>query len=687
MNNLRARRFWCLLAIFTLLFSGLTPMPEVKASGTNYISFYYTQFVNDGRLKMNGSASITGNKLQLTPASANQGGSAFNNKQVSLKNNSSFSTYFTFSMPNKGGFQGSGGNDKGADGFVFVVQTQSSSAGSSGSGLGFAGITPSVGIEFDTWKNSPPEDNATSKNDPNNNHIALVVNGDNYHSNASHVKSVASPDFNPDNGAPVHAWVDYNGTTGTIQVRLSSTNVRPASAELEVTGLNLRNTLGKDEVYVGFTAATGGAYQTHNIESWYFNNEYGPIDVVNNNYGQAPTDYLIASQLQPDGTVKVTLTAVNGTVQSGIPITVTATNGAIVQPGTVITDANGEAFVTVINPTENEITTTVKAVGPGGIYTTLDITIPKPPAKSAPPANVVANATTDVVNVPNVPAGATVKVYDKLGAVIGTATNSGASAAAVPVTIAGGLTHTQAIDVTITEVSKLESDKVEFIAQADASAPPVVITANSTTDQVVVEDVPAGATVKIYNELGTVIGTATNSGGSTADVMVNIGGGGLTVGQEIDATITETNKLESTKTPATAVAEVSAPPVVVIANSTTDKVVVKDVPAGATVNIYNEQGIVIGTATNEGGSTGDVTVNIPTGLNEGQEIDATITEPNKLESTKTPATAVAEVSAPPVVVIANSTTDKVVVKDVPAGATVNIYNELGIVIGTATNDG
>ncbi|MBW7477886.1 hypothetical protein K0T92_24640, partial [Paenibacillus oenotherae] len=214
----------------------------------------------------------------------------------------------------------------------------------------------------------------------------------------------------------------------------------------------------------------------------------------------------------------------------------------------------------------------------------------------------------------------------------------------------------------------------------------VVVIANSTTDKVVVKDVPAGATVNIYNELGIVIGTATNDGGSTGDVTVNIPTG-LNEGQEIDATITETNKLESTKTPATAVAEVSAPPVVVIVNSTTDKVVVKDVPAGATVNIYNEQGIVIGTATNEGGSTGDVTVNIPTGLNEGQEIDATITEVDKLESTKTPATAVAEVSAPPVVVIANSTTDKVVVKDVPAGATVNIYNELGIVIGTATNDG
>ncbi|WP_236344319.1 lectin-like domain-containing protein, partial [Paenibacillus plantiphilus] len=632
MKSLRIRRFWSLFVIVAILFTGLMPAPEVNASGTNYISFYYTQFQNDGRLKMNGSASITGNKLQLTPAAATQGGSAFNNKEVSLKNNSSFSTYFTFSMPNKGGYQGSGGNDRGADGFVFVVQTQSSSAGSSGSGMGFSGITPSVGIEFDTWKNSPPEDSQTSKNDPNNNHIALVTNGDNYHSNASYVKSVDPMviDFNPDAGTPVHAWVDYNGSTGTIQVRLSTTNVRPAAAELEVTGLNLRNILGKDEVFVGFTAATGGAYQTHNIESWYFNNEYGPIDVVNNNYGQAPTNYLISSELQPDGTVKVKLTAVAGAVQSGIPITVTATNGAIVQPGTVITDANGEAFVTVINPTENPLTTVVRAIGPGGIYADLTINIPKPPAKSAAPANVVANATTDVVNVPNVPAGATVKVYDDLGNVIGTATNNGASAATVPVTIASGLAHNQAIDVTITEVSKLESDKVEFIAQANQSAAPVVVTANSTTDTVVVNNVPAGATVNIYNNVGGVIGTATNSGGSTANVTVNIGGAGLSVGQVIDATITELNKLESTKTPATAAADQSAAPVDVVANSTTDTVVVGDVPAGATVNIYNGSGTVIGTATNNGGSTADVTVNIGgAGLTVGQVIDATITEPNK----------------------------------------------------------
>ncbi|WP_236347759.1 hypothetical protein, partial [Paenibacillus plantiphilus] len=266
-------------------------------------------------------------------------------------------------------------------------------------------------------------------------------------------------------------------------------------------------------------------------------------------------------------------------------------------------------------------------------------------------------------------------------------TNNGGSTADVTVNIGGaGLTVGQVIDATITEPNKLESTKTPATAAADQSAAPVDVVANSTIDTVVVGDVPAGATVNIYNGSGTVIGTATNSGGSTADVTVNIGGAGLTVGQVIDATITEPNKLESTKTPATAVADQSAAPVDVVANSTTDTVVVGDVPAGATVKVYDTLGNVIGTVTNNSVSTEDVTVTI-TGLTENQVIDVTITEVDKLESDKASFTALADQSAPPVTVVANATTDTIVVDNVPAGATVNVYGKLGNILGTATNNG
>ncbi|CAH1206707.1 hypothetical protein PAECIP111893_02590 [Paenibacillus plantiphilus] len=305
---------------------------------------------------------------------------------------------------------------------------------------------------------------------------------------------------------------------------------------------------------------------------------------------------------------------------------------------------------------------------------------------STAPTDVTANATTDTVVVGDVPAGATVTIYDDNGTEIGTATNNGGSTGDVTVTIPGGLTDGQVVDATITEVDKLESPTKDATATSDVSTAPTDVTANATTDTVVVGDVPAGATVTIYDDNGTEIGTANNNGGSTGDVTVTIPGG-LTDGQVVDATITEVDKLESPTKAATATSDVSTAPTDVTANATTDTVVVGDVPAGATVTIYDDNGTEIGTATNNGGSTGDVTVTIPGGLTDGQVVDAKITEQGKLESPAKDATATTDQSAAPEDVVADPNTDEVIVKDVPPGATVTVYDDKGDVIGTATNNG
>jgi gliding motility-associated-like protein len=63
----------------------------------------------------------------------------------------------------------------GADGIVFILQPKSTSLGAYGSGLGFQGITPSVGVPLDTYKN--PGD------DPTFDHISIQLNGDIQHKN------------------------------------------------------------------------------------------------------------------------------------------------------------------------------------------------------------------------------------------------------------------------------------------------------------------------------------------------------------------------------------------------------------------------------------------------------------------------------------------------------------------------
>ncbi|KAI9550012.1 hypothetical protein GHT06_003279 [Daphnia sinensis] len=107
----------------------------------------------------NGGTTFSNNVYTLTPDLGNQNGSVWNQNRVYLDRDFDFKTKV---------FLGSRDAD-GADGIAFVLQNQSLSAGSSGGGLGYAGITPSFAVEFDTWDNGSA--------DPTQDHIALIANG------------------------------------------------------------------------------------------------------------------------------------------------------------------------------------------------------------------------------------------------------------------------------------------------------------------------------------------------------------------------------------------------------------------------------------------------------------------------------------------------------------------------------
>ncbi|MEM6533761.1 MAG: L-type lectin-domain containing protein [Myxococcota bacterium] len=62
---------------------------------------------------------------------------------------------------------------EGADGIVFVFHP-SPQTGWRGEGMGFAGLVPSLGIEFDTYQNF-------HLNDPPVDHLALLINGEMVH--------------------------------------------------------------------------------------------------------------------------------------------------------------------------------------------------------------------------------------------------------------------------------------------------------------------------------------------------------------------------------------------------------------------------------------------------------------------------------------------------------------------------
>ncbi len=218
-------------------------------------SISYANFSNTAGLQLNGNAFQNGNKLTLTSANFTQAGSAFSTTPLTLNSNVSFSTVFSFEILNRGGCCGF----TGADGLMFVLQPNSNTAGGAGGGIGYAGISNSMGVEFDTFDNGEVG---------GSNHVGINLNGS--------VNSVAStgqlsPDF--DNGSTWWGWVDYNGTNDLLEVRWSGSNARPTNAGLSYT-VDLTSIFGTTNVYAGFTSGTGAAYGEHNILSWNFVNDY-----------------------------------------------------------------------------------------------------------------------------------------------------------------------------------------------------------------------------------------------------------------------------------------------------------------------------------------------------------------------------------------------------------------------------
>ncbi|MCC7548029.1 MAG: PEP-CTERM sorting domain-containing protein [Burkholderiales bacterium] len=199
--------------------------------------------------------------LRLTN-SLSQSGSAFLTNPVSLDNQASFSTFFSFRISNPMGI--SDGDGQGADGIVFVVQTVANTAGGSGGGIGYLGIGNSVGIEFDTWNNG------SGLNDPNGNHVGINTEG----SFNGPTQAIAQ---RMNNATDWFAWIDYSGDTNVVEVRLAQTNSRPGIATLTRT-VDLVDVLGQTDAFIGFTSGTGAAGGFHDIISWTFIDDFDPID-------------------------------------------------------------------------------------------------------------------------------------------------------------------------------------------------------------------------------------------------------------------------------------------------------------------------------------------------------------------------------------------------------------------------
>ncbi len=252
------------LGAFLLLAFSVLAGPALAQQTINFPNFCsVSAFTLNGQ-----TASLNPNAqcvLRLT-SGLGASGSAFLTSTFSLASDASFSTFFSFKIPNPVG--GSDVDGQGADGIVFAVQTVSNTAGGGGGGIGYSGISNSVGVELDTWNNGSGDANS-------GNHIGIDLNG-----------SVNSAALTPipgrfNDGNVWFVWVDYNGVTDLLEARVATTAARPASPSVSFT-VNLPAVLGTNNAFVGFTSGTGAAGGDHEIVSWNLVGSFQPI-------GQTPT--------------------------------------------------------------------------------------------------------------------------------------------------------------------------------------------------------------------------------------------------------------------------------------------------------------------------------------------------------------------------------------------------------------
>jgi len=281
---------------------------------------------NEDCLMLNGNALFHSNDstvLRLTEDQAGQVGSAWFNVQQPVKGG--FSTAFQFQFTREGVAHTP------ADGIAFVIQNSSLSAlGQGGGSIGYAdggcdappcktgGIPNSLAIEFDTFNN----DSATD--DPNANHIAVqscgLIGGvpqpnSNAHGENSPfdfpvclIGSVASPGTTMSDGNPHIVVINYTPPSCTIDVCLGTLTVNLDGHNVLTTSVTLENELNLNDggkAWVGFTSATGAAFENHDILSWTFKPEAqsatitngGPAAILNFNGGPANGAYEYDAQL------------------------------------------------------------------------------------------------------------------------------------------------------------------------------------------------------------------------------------------------------------------------------------------------------------------------------------------------------------------------------------------------------
>ena len=202
----------------------------LQCSGLNV-----SDFLLRGNSVTLGSGAST--EFRLTDAVGGQFGAVWNQTRLDLTRDFDISSQVYL-----------GNNNAGADGIAFVLQPLSTNQGSTGGGLGYAGISPSLAVEFDTWTNTEPTPS---------DHIAMMINGNtNDHTFAGHYA------VEMEDGAWRTARFKWEAAAKTFTVFLNGTQILQ-KANYDIVANIFNNNAN---VYWGFTGATGGAVNVQKVK-------------------------------------------------------------------------------------------------------------------------------------------------------------------------------------------------------------------------------------------------------------------------------------------------------------------------------------------------------------------------------------------------------------------------------------
>lgn len=235
----------------------------------------------------------------------------------------------------------------GADGIVFVLQQGQTNPNNVAQNLGYSTISPSVGVEIDTWQNS-----GAPFNDPAADHITIMSNGD--------FSSVLSPSVdipNIEDGAWHTFQVVWDPALQVLAITLDGNFISAYNGDIINTIFG-----GNPNVYFGFTGATGGVNNLQQVcmyrtaaftasatnvcigqavtfnetstsdlnqitgYSWDFGDGVGTSNLQNPSYTYASSGTYTVALTITDITGCTNTTTVDITVAAALNITVTPTN-------------------------------------------------------------------------------------------------------------------------------------------------------------------------------------------------------------------------------------------------------------------------------------------------------------------------------------------------------------------------